>query len=396
MRELRRRETAVMPSPCYLDFQPDYCDAHLRRQVAQWLDVSCAAHGFDDSVLTQAMSLFDRFLSVYQIDSGLGHWVPFLVGVAALSLAAKMEEVKVPFLRELQFAGGRGEVLFEGRDVMQMELLLLDRLGWSAACLTPHSFLLGMLDGVGFGLWAEELTKEVYIRASQTVRRMAAGPMAVHGRPSEIAAAACLFAMRTSRAFAAADPDREWYRRAERNLLAFCGDRAAGVKRPAGDEARGGFHRRAAAAAPATGVAGTPRVMLHLDRMLDGAEAVLGADSMVAEVSPLLERPAGPKPDSPMSPLDIDFGESADFDFWGDAKFCDGGGAEATAEAEFDFCADMAVGEAPASPASKGPWQSGMTESVGPQGDLMAPRPRQGAGAWVPVPVPCGAPAHRG
>ena len=78
----------MMPSPTYLDFQPDYCDAHLRRQVAQWLDVSCAAHGFDDSVLTQAMNLFDRFLSVYQIDAGLGHWVPFLVGVAALSLAA--------------------------------------------------------------------------------------------------------------------------------------------------------------------------------------------------------------------------------------------------------------------------------------------------------------------
>merc|ERR1719375_2245882 len=107
---------------------------------------------------------------------------------------------------------------------MQMELLLLDRLGWSAACLTPHSFLLGMLDGVGFGLWAEELTKEVYTRASQTVRRMAAGPMAVHGRPSEVAAAACLFAMRTSPRFAAADLGRAWYRRAEHKLLAFCGD----------------------------------------------------------------------------------------------------------------------------------------------------------------------------
>ena len=356
----------MMPSPTYLDFQPDYCDAHLRRQVAQWLDVSCAAHGFDDSVLTQAMNLFDRFLSVYQIDAGLGHWVPFLVGVAALSLAAKMEEVKMPFLRELQFAGGRGEVLFEGRDVMQMELLLLDRLGWSAACLTPHSFLLGMLDGVGFGLWAEELTKEVYTRASQTVRRMAAGPMAVHGRPSEVAAAACLFAMRTSPRFAVADPGRAWYRRAEHKLLAFCGDHhpqkggapLSSTKRPRGP--LGGSRT----------LSGTPRVVLHLDRMLDGAEAALGADSMVAEVSPLLERPAGPKPDSPVSPLEVDFGGGDAFNFWGDAKF-EAVEPEVSAEGfEFGGEDDMAVDEGGGTLPSSGSWGE---------------RARQGA--WVPVPV---------
>lgn len=336
IRELRRREVQAMPEPRYFDKQPDYLDVHVRRQVATWLDESCSAHGFDDSVLTHAMSLFDRFLSVYEVPDAYPHWVPFLVGVAALSLAAKMEEIKVPLLGELQRAQGVGAVLFESKDVMQMELLMLGRLNWSATCLTPHNYLQGLLDSVGFGLGAhEELTEEIYVRASQTVRRMAGeDPMAYQGRPSEVAAAACLFAMRTSVAFRETDPGHEWYRQAERSLLAFCGTAPprCGVKRPARGGGGGGETGSLLLA-----MGGSP-VLNHLDRMLNGAADFLGVDAMVAEVVP--ERPSCPKPASPTSPLEMDFafdeggcggagvGGSVGSCFM-DAKFADGGGPEA-------------------------------------------------------------------
>ena len=57
--------------------------------------------------------------------------------MACLSLAAKMEEIKVPALSEFQ----AGECNFESKEFQRMELLVLNTLEWRMGSITPFAFL---------------------------------------------------------------------------------------------------------------------------------------------------------------------------------------------------------------------------------------------------------------
>ncbi|KAJ7528351.1 hypothetical protein O6H91_16G095400 [Diphasiastrum complanatum] len=71
-------------------------------------------------------------------------WMIQLVSVACLSLAAKMEEIDVPFLLELQIEGS--EHVFEARTIQRMELAILGALAWRMSSVTAISFVHDLLD----------------------------------------------------------------------------------------------------------------------------------------------------------------------------------------------------------------------------------------------------------
>lgn len=64
-------------------------------------------------------------------------WAIKLLSVACLSLAAKMEEVKVPALSEFQTE----EYKFASNVILRMELLVLTTLDWRMGSITPFAFL---------------------------------------------------------------------------------------------------------------------------------------------------------------------------------------------------------------------------------------------------------------
>ncbi|KAH9310188.1 hypothetical protein KI387_038099, partial [Taxus chinensis] len=66
-------------------------------------------------------------------------WMIQLLSVARLSLAAKMEEIHVPLLLDLQV--GDVKFIFEAQTIQRMEDLVLSTLGWRLRPVTPFSFI---------------------------------------------------------------------------------------------------------------------------------------------------------------------------------------------------------------------------------------------------------------
>lgn len=84
-----------------------------------------------------SINYFDRFLSLYTLpESG---WPFQLLSVTCLSLAAKMEELDVPLLLDLQMF--ETTYIFEPKTIQRMELLVLSTLKWRLRSVTPFDYL---------------------------------------------------------------------------------------------------------------------------------------------------------------------------------------------------------------------------------------------------------------
>ncbi|THU52336.1 hypothetical protein C4D60_Mb10t02940 [Musa balbisiana] len=95
-----------------------------------------ARFGFGFQTAYLAVNYHDRFLGRRRIDNGKP-WATRLLSTACLSVAAKMEERRVPPLSEMQNEG----YAFDSNAVQRMELLLLDTLQWRTNCVTPFDYL---------------------------------------------------------------------------------------------------------------------------------------------------------------------------------------------------------------------------------------------------------------
>lgn len=94
-----------------------------------------------DVSLVQGLSFvcFDHFLD-YSFDKcmqGEESWAIRLLSMACLSLAAKMEEIKVPALSDFC----EEDYNFESSAIQRMELMVLNVLGWEMGSLTPFNFI---------------------------------------------------------------------------------------------------------------------------------------------------------------------------------------------------------------------------------------------------------------
>lgn len=66
-------------------------------------------------------------------------WTFHLLSVACLSLAAKMEELYVPWLLDLQIL--ERTYVFEPKIIQRMELLVMATLKWRLRSVTPFDYL---------------------------------------------------------------------------------------------------------------------------------------------------------------------------------------------------------------------------------------------------------------
>ncbi|OIT40003.1 PREDICTED: cyclin-D3-1-like [Nicotiana attenuata] len=109
-----------------------------RREAVHWILEAIAYHNFSAQTAILAVNYFDRFLFSFQSQSEKP-WMNQLAAVSCLSLAAKVEEIQVPLLLDLQVEESR--YLFEPRTIQRMELLILSTLKWKMNPVTPFSFL---------------------------------------------------------------------------------------------------------------------------------------------------------------------------------------------------------------------------------------------------------------
>ncbi|GMH03181.1 hypothetical protein Nepgr_005020 [Nepenthes gracilis] len=133
-----------------------------------------------------SVTYFDRFLSKRSIDSGKS-WAVQLLSVACLSLAAKLDECRVPALSE--FRGG--EYNFESKVIQKMELLVLNTLEWKMASVTPFAYLPYFINK----FCNESPSRRIISRITQHIFAIARDVNLMDHHPSAIAFAALLAAL---------------------------------------------------------------------------------------------------------------------------------------------------------------------------------------------------------
>ncbi|RWW87241.1 hypothetical protein BHE74_00003951 [Ensete ventricosum] len=130
-----------------------------RREAVEWVALAAARHAFSALTALLAVNYLDQcFLSCGAAGGGLLRlqddkpWMGRLAAVACLSLAAKVEETRLPLLLDLQVplqtkaaTEEEGGYVFEPKTIRRMELLVLSVLGWKMNPVTPLSFIYHLL-----------------------------------------------------------------------------------------------------------------------------------------------------------------------------------------------------------------------------------------------------------
>ncbi|KAJ7967594.1 cyclin-D1-1-like [Quillaja saponaria] len=99
--KLIETETHHMPKPDYPQrYRDRSIDFTVRQDSINWIFKVTSHYGFQPLTAFLSVNYFDRFLSVKSLPSPKG-WPFQLLAVACLSLAAKMEELRVPLLEDL-------------------------------------------------------------------------------------------------------------------------------------------------------------------------------------------------------------------------------------------------------------------------------------------------------
>ncbi|KAJ1697747.1 hypothetical protein LUZ63_006259 [Rhynchospora breviuscula] len=151
---LSYKETETTPIVQTMNQTPrslGYLLSGARRDMVAWVTHAVSRHGFTTQTALLSVNYLDRcFLSgVLQLHHDKP-WMGRLAAVACLSLAAKIEETRVPLLLDLQLpvtqleetnTGDGTGFLFEAKTVRRMELLVLTALEWRLNPVTALSFI---------------------------------------------------------------------------------------------------------------------------------------------------------------------------------------------------------------------------------------------------------------
>ncbi|KAI9125056.1 hypothetical protein K1719_003672 [Acacia pycnantha] len=133
------REKEHLPRNDYLKrLRSGDLELSVRKEALDWILKAHAYYGFGPLSFCLSANYLDRFLSTYELPRGKS-WTVQLLAVACLSLAAKLEEIEVPLLVDLQV--GEPKFVFEAKTIERMELLVLSTLRWKMHALTPCSFI---------------------------------------------------------------------------------------------------------------------------------------------------------------------------------------------------------------------------------------------------------------
>ncbi|XP_010530750.1 PREDICTED: cyclin-D3-1 [Tarenaya hassleriana] len=109
-----------------------------RKEAVDWILRVNSHYGFSTLTAVLAMNYLDRFVCSYSLQRDKP-WMLQLVAVTCLSLAAKVEEIQVPLLVDLQVE--ETKYVFEAKTIQRMELLILSTLRWKMHLVSPISFL---------------------------------------------------------------------------------------------------------------------------------------------------------------------------------------------------------------------------------------------------------------
>lgn len=165
--------------------QTDNALSLARTEAIDWLLKVNAFYGFSSLTALLAINYLDRILSGphFQRDKP---WMLQLLAVTCISLAAKVEEIRVPLLLDLQVEDSK--YIFEAKTIQRMELLVLTALQWKMHPVTPVSFL-GIITK-GLGMKNQYIQREFLRRCERLLLSLVSDSRSVGILPSVMAVSA--------------------------------------------------------------------------------------------------------------------------------------------------------------------------------------------------------------
>lgn len=160
--------------------------AESRGEAIDWILNVTSYYSFSHLTAVLAVNYLDRFLCSAQLNREKP-WMTQLIAVASLSLAAKVEETRVPLLLDLQVEDTT--YLFEPKTIQRMEILVLSTLQWKMNPVTPISFIDHFTRRLCF---KNHFCCEFLIRCQSLIVSLVSDPRFVKFLPSVLAIATML------------------------------------------------------------------------------------------------------------------------------------------------------------------------------------------------------------
>ncbi|KAM0851066.1 hypothetical protein ACQ4PT_052677 [Festuca glaucescens] len=155
-----------------------------RAVCVDWIAKTNARFRLSGKTAYVAVTYLDRFLAQRRVDRGQ-EWALQLLAVACFSLAAKVEEHRVPRLPEFR----PDEHDFDSASILRMELLVLTTLNWQMIAGTPFPYL-----GCFAARFRHDERKPIVMRAVNCIFASIKAMSSVEYQPSTIALASILVA----------------------------------------------------------------------------------------------------------------------------------------------------------------------------------------------------------
>ena len=161
-----------------------HINEHMRVILVDWLvEVHHKCFKMVPETLYLTVNLIDRYLSVKEVE----RHVLQLVGVSCLLIASKYEEIYPLFVRDLVNVCGRA---YSGKQILEMEEVILKALGYQVGAPTGMPFLLR-------GLKAAHADKRIVQLACFVLDGTLQSYGLLHYLPSQLAAGAILIARKS-------------------------------------------------------------------------------------------------------------------------------------------------------------------------------------------------------
>lgn len=183
LQTMLKAEESYLPSPNYFKCVQREIVPKMRKIVATWMLEVCEEQKCEEEVFPLAMNYLDRFLSVEATRKGRLQ----LLGATCMFLASKMKET-VPLTAEKLCIYTDNSV--EPAELLQMELLLLNKLKWDLASVTPHNFIEHFLSK----LKIHPSTKQILRKHAQTFVALCATDVNFIASPPSMVAAGSVVA----------------------------------------------------------------------------------------------------------------------------------------------------------------------------------------------------------
>ncbi|XP_040826683.1 G1/S-specific cyclin-D1 isoform X2 [Ochotona curzoniae] len=134
LRAMLKAEETCAPSVSYFKCVQKEILPSMRKIVATWMLEVCEEQKCEEEVFPLAMNYLDRFLSLEPLRKSRLQ----LLGAACMLVASKMKET-IPLTAEKLCVYTDNSIRPD--ELLQMELLLVNKLKWNLAAMTPHDFI---------------------------------------------------------------------------------------------------------------------------------------------------------------------------------------------------------------------------------------------------------------